>query len=169
MFGWVSSKICVDLANRKTESLFSCKVESTHVPVVKNGSESELDHYLPGEMCAQAAIGIEMQCKREYWAGNYEDVTPRATRINSFTSEERENLPTNNLNCERYLDKFGYLAAQSAMHSNKLFNAKRIRDYLVLSYVEESLLVEQSMNKTMKILDEMEIAWSSNQKVLKKE
>ena len=98
-----------------------------------------------------------------------EDVTQRATRINSPTSDERENLPTNNLNYERYLAKFGYLAAQSAAHSNKLFKAKRIRGDLVLSDAEDSLLVERSMSKMMKILDEMEISWSSKQKELKKE
>ena len=87
-----------------------------------------------------------------------EDVTQRATRINSLTSDERENLPTNNLNYERYLAKFGYLAAQSAAHSNKLFKAKRIRGDLVLSDAEDSLLVERSMSKMMKILDEMEIS-----------
>ena len=98
-----------------------------------------------------------------------EDVTQRATRINSLTSDERENLPTNNLNYERYLAKFGYLAAQSAVHSNKPFKAKRIRGDLVLSDAEDSLLVERSMSKMMKILDEMEISWSSKQKELKKE
>ena len=98
-----------------------------------------------------------------------EDVTQRATRIDSPTSDERENLPTNNLNYERYLAKFGYLAAQSAAHSNKLFKAKRIRGDLVLSDAEDSLLVERSMSKMMKILDEMEISWSSKQKELKKE
>ena len=49
----------------------------------------------------------------------------------SLTSDERENLPTNNLNCERYLAIFGYLAAQSAAYSNKLSKAKRIHDDLV--------------------------------------
>ena len=161
-------KLCVDLANRKTDSLSSYKVEWTHVHVVKNGPESELDHYLLGEMCAQAAVGVELQCKCEYWAGNDENVTPRATRINSLTSDEPENLPTKNLNCERYLAKCGCLAAQSVAHLNKLFKSKRIRDDLVPSDTEDSRLVERSMNKTMKILDGMEISWSSKQKELKK-
>ena len=120
-------------------------------------------------MCVQAAVGVKLQYKHEYWAGNDEDVAPCATRINSLASDELEDLPTDNLNCERYLAKFGYLAAQSAAHSNKLFKAKRIRHDLVLSGAEDSLLVEQSMNKTMKILDEMEISWSSKQKELKQE
>ena len=161
-------KLCVDLANRKTDSLSSYKVEWIHVHVVKNGPESELDHYLLGEMCAQAAVGVELQCKCEYWAGNDENVTPRATRINSLTSDEPENLPTKTLNCERYLAKCGCLAAQSVAHLNKLFKSKRIRDDLVPSDTEDSRLVERSMNKTMKILDGMEISWSSKQKELKK-
>ena len=41
--------------------------------------------------------------------------------------------------------------------------------FLVLSDAEDSLLVERSMSKMMKILDEMEISWSSKQKGLKKE
>ena len=73
------------------------------------------------------------------------------------------------MNCEKYLAKFGYLAAQSAVHSNKLFKAKGIRDDLVLSDAEDSLLVERSMNKMIKIFDEMEISWSSKQKEFKKE
>ena len=135
-------KLCLDLANRKTDSLSSYKVEWTRVQVVKNCLENELDHYLLGEMCAQAAVGVELQSKGEYRAANDEDVTPRAIQINSLISNELKNLPTNNLNCERYLAKFGYLAAQSAVHSNKLFKAKRIRDDLFISDAEDSLLVE---------------------------
>ena len=41
-------KLCVDLANQKTDSLSSYKVEWTHVHVGKNGPESELDYYLLG-------------------------------------------------------------------------------------------------------------------------
>ena len=89
-----------------------------------NGPESELDHYLLREMCAIAPVAVELQCEREYWAGNDEDVTPCATQINRLTSDEQENLPTYNLNCERYLAKFEYLAAQPAVHSNKLFKVK---------------------------------------------
>ena len=60
-------------------------------------------------------------------------------------------------------------AAQSAAHSNKLFKAKRIGDDFVLSDAEDSVLVERSMNKTLKILDEMEESWLSKQKEFKKE
>ena len=73
------------------------------------------------------------------------------------------------MNFESSLAKFGYLVTQSALHSNKLFKAKKIHDDLALSDAKDCVLVERPMNKTMKILDEMEISWSSKQKELKKE
>ena len=103
MFGWTSSKTLCWPSKSKTDSLSSYKVEWTRVHVVKNCLENELDHYLLGEMCAQAAVGVELQSKREHWAANDEDVTPRATQINSLISNELKNLPANNLNCEGIL------------------------------------------------------------------
>ena len=44
-----------------------------------------------------------------------------------------------------------------------------IRHDLVLSDAEDSLIFERSMSKAIKILDEMEISWSSKQRELKKE
>ena len=86
-----------------------------------------------------------------------------------MTSIERKNLPTNNLNCERYLAKFGYLASQSSAHSNKLFKGKRIRDDLVLSDCDENLFVEKLVIRTMKLLDDIEMSWNVKQKSLKVE
>ena len=54
-------KLCVDLANWKTDSLSSYKVEWAHIHIVKNGPESELD-YLLGEMCTKAVVGVKLQC-----------------------------------------------------------------------------------------------------------
>ena len=125
-------KLCKDLAEKKTDTLANYHVEWTHVEIVKDGPQSELDHFLLGEMCLQAAIGVELQCKREYWSDDAEAGAARATRIHKLTYEQRKNLPSNNLNCERYLAKFGYLASQSSVHSNKLFKPKRIRDDLML-------------------------------------
>ena len=164
----VLPKLCTDLKNGRMDTLSEYLVEWKHVHVVKNGPETELDHYLLGEMCVQAAIGVELQCKREYWADDDEATTSRATRLHNLTSNERKNLPTNNLNCERYLAKFGYLAAQSAAHSNRFFKGKRIRDDLVLSDADELLSVEKSITKTMKVLDEMELSWTSAQKEMKR-
>ena len=161
-------QLCSDLAQRKTDTLSQYKVEWTHVHVVKNGPESDLDQFLLGAMCEQAAIGVELQCKREYWSAEDDSTPARATRVNLLTSTERANLPTNNLRCERYLAKFGYLAAQSAAHSNKCFTGKRIRDDLVLSDANDDLQVDRSITQVMKLLDDMELKWSAKQKELKK-
>ena len=48
------------------------------------------------------------------------------------------------------------------------FKGKRIRDDLVLSDADQNLIVEKSINKTMKILDEMELSWTKIQKDLKR-
>ena len=113
-------------------------------------------------MCKQAAIGVELQCKREYWSESTDSA--RETRVNLLTPIERANLPTNNRNCERYLANFGYLASQSAAHSNKLFKGKRIRDDLVLSDSDENLFVEKSIVRTMKLLDEWRCHGIQNKK-----
>ena len=76
-------------------------------------------------MCIEAGKGVELQCAREYWC---ESDDPRATELFKLTEAERENLPRENLEPERYMAKVGSLAAQSAAHSNKNFNAKRMRD-----------------------------------------
>jgi hypothetical protein len=62
--------------------------------------------------------------------------------------------------------KFGYLASQSAQHSNKLFKAKRIKDYLILLDSKED--VSQTESRVLKTLEEMEISWTEKQNVLKK-
>ena len=93
-------------------------------------------------MCVTAAKGVELQCQHKYWGTNTD--TSKVTCLNNLTSDQLKNLPTNNLNTERYLSKFGYLASQSAQHSNRFFKAKRIRDDLVLS---GAIDVEKSSNK----------------------
>ena len=90
---------------------------------------SDLDHFLLGALCKQVALGVELQCKRENW----DDDETRATPLFRLTGEERAHLLTNNLSAERYLARFGYLASQSASHSNRLFKAKMIKDDLMLT------------------------------------
>jgi hypothetical protein len=122
-------KLCKNLANKFMDTLAEFGVKWTHVNMGKLFPQSDLDQLILGAMCKQASKGVELQCKREYWGENSE---ARATAIHMLTAEERKGLPTNNLNAERYLAKFGYLASQSAQHSNKLFKAKRIKDDLML-------------------------------------
>ena len=79
-------------------------------------------------MCINAAKGIHLQCSREYWDNQLSSSDERATSIVKLSQTERQNLPTENLACERYLTTFGHIASNSASHSNKRFQAKRIRD-----------------------------------------
>lgn len=165
----VLPKLCQDLLDKKTDTLSDFHVEWIHVNMKNNSPVSDLDNYLLGEMCLQAAQGVELQCKGEYWADDTGEKVPRATQIHKLSPEQRKNLPTNNLCCERYLAKFGYLASQSASHSNKLFKGKRIKDDLMLLQESEETRVANSMRSVMKRLDEMELSWSGKQKGKKKE
>ena len=156
-------KLCKDLSERKTDTLAEFHVEWTHVKMNDNRPISDLDHFLLGVMCKQAALGVELQCKREYW----DDDETRATPLFRLTEEERAHLPTNNLSAEKYLARFGYLASQSAGHSNWLFKAKRIKDGLMLTG-ESASKVERSVFAVLKALDTMEVKWSERQKEAKK-
>ena len=53
-------QLCQDLANKKLDALTAYHVEWTHVNMKDNGPQSDLDHYLLGEMCIQAARGVEL-------------------------------------------------------------------------------------------------------------
>ena len=144
-------------------TLSQYKVKWTHVNVGKMLPETDLDHLIIEEMCVQASKGIELQCKHEYWG---EESGGRTTELHKLTLEERQNLPTNNLNAERYLATFGYLASQSAQHSNKLFKAKRIKDDLILSDSKKDVI--KAEGRVLKTLEEMEITWTEKQIEIKK-
>ena len=128
---------------------------------------TDLDHYIMSEMCLQAATGIELQCNREYWSDTNSE--KRATAIHKLTAEERKNIPNNDLCCERYLSRFGYLASQSAAHLNKYFKGKRIRDDLMTLEEEENSKIDRRMISIMNQLDSMKISWTATQKIKKKE
>jgi hypothetical protein len=98
---------------------------------------SKLDYHLRVVMCQEAADGFEMQCAREYWSEDNEK--RRATAIHQLSASARDNLPTNNLNTERYLARFGGLASDSARHSNKSFKGKRIRDDVMFGKTETQI------------------------------
>ena len=149
-------KLCSDLAEKETDTLRNYHVEWTHVDIEKNAPHSDLDHLLLEEMCIQAAKGVELQCKREYCSVESENA--RATPVYTLAPQLRQNSPTNNLNAERYLARFGYFASQSAKHSNKMFKAKRIKDDLMLTYSQINQ-VERSTETVLKHLDAMDKTW----------
>ena len=114
--------------------------------------------------------GIHLQCSREYWDNQLSSSDERATSIVKLSQTERQNLPTENLVCERYLATFGHIASNSASHSNKRFKAKRIRDDLMFTK-EDTLTVSISNNafqEVFQVLDEMEDTWTEDQKKAKK-
>lgn len=88
-----------------------------------------------------------------------------------MTEEDRENLPTENLEPERYMYRVGNLAAQSAAHSNKFFKAKRMRNDLL--FVKESERSTSEFTRfhlnIFKRLDEMETKWTKEQRKMYKD
>ena len=132
----------------------------------KQKPSSELDNCLIDMMCKSAAAGLELQCSREYWSESEGD--QRATALHNLSAEERKNLPTENLQAERYLTKFGILASESARHFNRFFKAKRIRDDLMLDdkNERETHLASVSARKVYKLMDQMETEWTIQQKAI---
>ena len=147
----------------KNKSLETYRVKWTHVQMNKQELESDLEQLIIKEMCTSAAEGLELQCSKEYWASG--DQRLRATQLHKLTEDERKHLPTENLCSERYLARFGSLAAQSASHSNKFFKAKRIRDDLTLMSYECATPLKCNEN-LFKKLDKREHNWTEKQKAL---
>ena len=79
-------------------------------------------------MCILGSGGVKEQCGRKYWGDGRE---ARVTELYKLPLEKKKNLPLENLNCERYLAKFGILAAQFAACSNNFFKALGIQDDLM--------------------------------------
>ena len=102
-----------------------------------------------------------MQCGREYW-GDGQDA--RDTELYKMTDDERKNIPSENLVCETYLEKFGYLASISTARSNQYFKAERIRDDLMFDFVEKKEEdIEKSSCQIMKSFKSMEVIWTTGQ------
>ena len=75
----VLPKLHQDLSNVRMDKLDKYHVEWKHVNMKANAPSSELDKYLLSEMCKDAAIGVKLQCSREYWDDKMEST--RATQI----------------------------------------------------------------------------------------
>ena len=80
----------------------------------------------------KAAVDLTTQRGREYGFCEVEQ-NPCATDLTKLTKKQLDYLPTNNLDCERDLSKFDYLAKQSARSSAKNFTAKGIRDEITFN------------------------------------
>ncbi|CAK8673115.1 unnamed protein product [Clavelina lepadiformis] len=151
-------KLYKNLERANLETLSEFHVPWKHVNAESHSPTTDLDHYLVTAMAKQSALGLKMQCGREYWEDETEN-SERSTRIHALTEEMRVNLPTENLLAERYLARFGNLAG----HSNRYFKAKRIKDDLMFAK-DAPIDSELASCKVMKKLDEMEITWTETQK-----
>ena len=124
-----------------------------------------LDHVLLDKMCKQAAVGVHLQCAREYWEEE-EECEVRATQLHKLTPEVRECVPTGNLKCEHYLSRFGGLASVSAAKSNRFYKAKRIRDDLMFDTKMSN--DEAKVNKSTRNVIEELSRWRINGRHSKK-
>ena len=157
-----------DLKEGKMDTLSKYGVQWTHINTDNLVPVSPLDNLLLKKMCLEASKGIHLQCAREYWETSEDK--QRATALHELSEEERKNIPTENLSCERYLARFGNLASLSAARSNRFFKGKRIRDDLMFqkSMVDEESVTDVTRN-IIKELKSMGLKWTDDQKQLWKE
>ena len=153
-----------DLKVGGMETLVAYRVEYPHVKV--NAPTSEAAHKLLKRMCIDAADVFERQAGREYGFGAQvtSNDEPRATQIHLLTEEEREGLPSHNLDAERHLSVFGK-RAPVAKFRNKNFTAKGIRNDVTL-FQSETFKTEnkKGFQQIVKLLNEMEGKWVKSQK-----
>ena len=90
-------------------------IEYPHVKVLK--PKKDIEFKILHMMCVDTAEVLARHAGREYGFGNHTDALPRATQINLLTVEEREHLPTNNLDAERHLAAFGRRAPVATVSS----------------------------------------------------
>ena len=155
-----------DLNEGKMNTLDKYSVPWTHVNTDKLKPTTPLDHELLEKMCIEAAIGVHLQCSREYWEED-DECKVRATQLHKLTPEEHECVPTENLKCERYLARFGGLASVSAAKSNRFYKAKSIRDDLMFETKmtnDKKIDVTASTTKIINQLKNMERDWTAIQK-----
>ena len=154
-------QLYLDLKDGKMDTLKEFHVEWTHVQMKDQQPTSSFDKHILNLMCKNAAKGVYLQCASEYWD---ENSNPRATQLHKLTHDERKNIPTENMEAERYLSRFGYLASVSAAKSNKFFKASRIRDDMMFKTTmkEEKESLTKTTKRIVKRLNEMEVDWTKD-------
>lgn len=121
----------------------SCKHEIHAANKPSRSPSSRTDVSISSIRCATLV-------QRGYWE---EKKKPRATQLHLFTSEARRNIPTENMEAERYLSCFGHLASVSAC--NKFFKAKRIRDGMMFTSTADDIqnATETTSRRVIKTLN----------------
>ena len=153
-------KLFEDLSVGKLGTLEAYTVQYRHIDIEEPTSELEIT--LLKDMCVHASKTIKLQCGREYGFGQYNDI--RATHIHKLTVEERKDLESNNVMCERELGVFDHRAIVSKCRNNK-FKAKSLRNDMVLHSV--SLDGASKISTAIaKLLNKREDEWNEEQKTL---
>ena len=155
-----------DLKKGKMNTLEKYSVPWTHINIDKLKPIALLDHELLDKMWKEAAIGVHLQCSREYLEEDNE-CEVRATQLHKLTPEKCKCIPTENLKFERYLVRFHGLASVSAAKGNIFYKAKRIRDDLMLETkmaTDKKIDVTTSTIKITNQLKKMERDWTTTQK-----
>jgi hypothetical protein len=155
-------KLHDDLAAGKLDTLAEYKVSYSFEPPEPL---STVEQHILNQLCVHAALDLATQRGREYGFGSQLDSASRATALHTLNPHDLEDLPTNNLDCERDLAMFDKLAARSASCSNRKFTAKGIRDEMTV-YKCNLVNVEQATRRLAKILDDREKKWVEEQNVL---
>ena len=143
----------------KVDTLENYTVIYKHLNI--QGPDTTLGKEVLYLMCKDAAVGIKLQCGREY-VFLCEDA--RATELHKLTEGQLKGLPTNNLITERDLSKFSQLA-EVAKYRNYQFKAKGIRNDMTL-YKSNKGEVLSVARKLRKVLDSHEKEWNAKQKAL---
>ena len=151
-----------DLLDGKMDTLKDYVVHYPHVKVKKPSTDLELQ--ILNMMTVATADVFSLQAGREYGFGKHKDEAPRATQLHLLSPEERDRLPTNNLDSERQLSVFGK-RAPVAKFRNKKFTAKGIRNDVTL-FKSQTFKTEpcKNFNSIVKILSNMETRWVAEQK-----
>ena len=126
---------------------------------------SDLERLILQKFSEKGAVDLTTQRGREYGFCEFEQ-NPHATDLTKLTKKQLDNLPTNNLDCERDLSKFDYLAKLSASSSAKNFTAKGIHDEMTLIDVR-NIKIEKVTKSIAKLLDKEQKLWMESQKHLK--
>ena len=111
------------------------------------------------DMCTSAASAVKLQCGREYGFG---DDKARATNLSLLNDSDLEGLPTNNLIAERDLSRFDR-KANVAKSRNRRFNAKNIRNDMVLYKSKKEIKLDKLSKKLLIVLSNRKTNWNTLQ------
>ena len=112
------------LCNNDMSTLDYYRVHYRHLQYPKISTDLEKKNL--DRMCQHAAATIKLQCGREFGFADPTDATRAATKLHLLADEELEDIPTNNLDCERDLSYFSRCAEVAKCRNGKL-KTKQIR------------------------------------------